>query len=73
MQAASLVLHGGEIPTYLDQLLLTYAKEMPNIVASGAMMPGQAEVEHQPNEYIALDHLVNITNIYALDIYELAK
>ncbi|MDD1742520.1 MAG: hypothetical protein LUQ47_04220 [Methanotrichaceae archaeon] len=26
----------------------TYAKEMPNIVASGPLMPGQAEVEHQP-------------------------
>jgi len=36
-------------------------------------MPGQEEVEHQPNEYIAIDHLVNITKIYAQDIYELAK
>ncbi len=51
----------------------TYAKDMPNIVASGPLMPGQEEVEHQPNEYIAIDHLVNITNIYAQDIYALAK
>jgi succinyl-diaminopimelate desuccinylase len=51
----------------------TYAKEMPNIVASGPIMPGQEEVEHQPNEYIAIDQLVNITKIYAQDIYELAK
>ncbi len=51
----------------------TYAKEMPNIVASGPMMPDQEEVEHQANEYIAIDQLVNVTKIYAQDIYELAR
>jgi succinyl-diaminopimelate desuccinylase len=51
----------------------TYAKDMRNIVASGPIMPGQEEVEHQPNEYIAIDQLVNIAKIYAQDIYELAK
>ena len=51
----------------------TYAKEMPNIVASGPMMLDQVEVEHQANEYIDIDQLVNVTKIYAQDIYELAK
>lgn len=51
----------------------TYAKDMPNIVASGPLMPGQDEVEHQPNEYIDIDQLTNIAKIYAQDIYELAK
>ena len=51
----------------------TYAKEMPNIVASGPMMPDQEEVEHQANEYIAIDQLVYVTKIYAQDIYELAR
>ena len=51
----------------------TYAKEMPNIVASGPMMPDQEEVEHQANEYIAIDQLVNVTKIYAQDIYEMAR
>ncbi len=51
----------------------TYAKEMPNIVASGPMMPDQEEVEHQANEYIVIEHLINVTKIYAQDIYELAK
>jgi succinyl-diaminopimelate desuccinylase len=51
----------------------TYAKDMPNIVASGPIMPWQEEIEHQPNEYIAIDQLTNITKIYARDIYELAK
>jgi putative ABC transport system permease protein len=38
MQAASLVLHGGEIPTYLDQLLLTYAQAMPEVMTAGGML-----------------------------------
>ncbi|MEW6552902.1 MAG: ABC transporter permease [Actinomycetota bacterium] len=38
MQAASLVLHGGEIPTYLDQLLLTYAQAIPEVRAAGGML-----------------------------------
>ena len=51
----------------------TYAKEMPNIVASGPLMPGQVDVMHQVNEYIAISDLMNMTRIYAQDIYELAK
>jgi succinyl-diaminopimelate desuccinylase len=51
----------------------TYAKEMPNIVASGPLMPGQVDVLHQVNEYIAISDLMNMTKIYAQDIYELAK
>ena len=33
----------------------------------------EGRFEHQPNEYIGIDQLVNITKIYAWDIYELAK
>lgn len=51
----------------------TYAKEMPNIVASGPLMPGQVDVMHQANEYIDISDLMNATRIYAQDIYELAK
>lgn len=51
----------------------TYAKRLPNIVASGPLMPGQIDVVHQTNEYIAISDLMNITRIYAQDIYELAK
>jgi len=51
----------------------TYAKEMPNIVASGPLMPGQVDVLHQVNEYIAISDLMNMAKIYAQDIYELAK
>jgi putative ABC transport system permease protein len=38
MQAASLILHGGEIPTYLDQKLLGYAQGLPEVRMAGGML-----------------------------------
>jgi succinyl-diaminopimelate desuccinylase len=51
----------------------TYAKEMKNIVAFGPIFPGQVDLDHQANEYIAVDDLVVNAKIYAHAIYELAK
>jgi succinyl-diaminopimelate desuccinylase len=51
----------------------TYAKEMPNIVAFGPIFPGQPDLDHQSNEYIAIDDLIANAKIYAHAIYELAK
>lgn len=51
----------------------TYAKEMPNIVAFGPIFPGEPDLDHQPNEYIRIDHLIKNAQIYAHAIYELAK
>jgi len=51
----------------------TYAKEMPNIVAFGPIFPGKPDLDHQPNEYIEVDDLVKITQIYAQAIKELAE
>lgn len=51
----------------------TYAKEMKNIVAFGPIFPGQEDLDHQANEYIAIDDLVVNAKIYAHAIYELAK
>lgn len=51
----------------------TYAKEMPNIVAFGPIFPGQIDLDHQSNEYIEVDSLVENAKIYAHAIYELAK
>lgn len=51
----------------------TYAKEMKNIVAFGPIFPGQVDLDHQANEYIAVDDLVANAKIYAHAIYELAK
>ena len=51
----------------------TYAKEMPNTVAFGPIFPGGPNTIHQPNEYIEVEDLINITKIYAHSLYELAK
>lgn len=51
----------------------TYAKEMPNIVAFGPIFKGEPDLDHQPNEYIKIEHLIKNTKIFANAIYELAK
>jgi putative ABC transport system permease protein len=38
MQAASLILHGGEIPSYLDQQMLENTKVMPDVRTAGGML-----------------------------------
>ena len=38
MQAASLILHGGEIPTYLEQQMLEYVQAMPEVRTAGGML-----------------------------------
>ncbi|MFH1151113.1 MAG: ABC transporter permease [Actinomycetota bacterium] len=38
MQAASLILHGGEIPTYLEQQLLEDAQGLPDVENAGGML-----------------------------------
>lgn len=51
----------------------TYAKTMPNIVAFGPIFPGEPAVEHEPDEFIALDSLRRCTEIYAAAILALAN
>lgn len=51
----------------------TYAKEMKNIVAFGPIFPGKPDLDHQVNEYIEIEDLIENAKIYAHAIYELAK
>lgn len=51
----------------------TYARAMENAVAFGPLFPGQPELAHQKDEYIAIEDLMKITKIYAKALYELAK
>lgn len=51
----------------------TYARAMKNVVAFGARFPGEPELGHQKNEYLAIDSLMKMTRIYAEAIYRLAK
>lgn len=43
----------------------TYAREVPNAVAFGALFPGAEDTMHQRDEYIAIDDLMRMTDIYA--------
>lgn len=51
----------------------TYARAMKNAVAFGPLFPGQPELAHQKDEFIAIEDLIKITKIYANALYELAK
>ena len=51
----------------------TYARECKNMVAFGALFPGDEDTMHQKDESIPLERLVRMTKIYAKAIYELAK
>jgi len=51
----------------------TYARAAENIVAFGALFPGQEDVAHKKNEYIEINKMVLMAKIYADVIYELSK
>jgi succinyl-diaminopimelate desuccinylase len=51
----------------------TYARAMDKGVAFGPVFPGMKAVEHQPNEFISIEHLIKLAKIYGRAIYELAK
>lgn len=51
----------------------TYARAIENAVAFGPLFPGQPGVEHQKDEYISIDSLLQCAKIYAEAIYQLAK
>ena len=42
----------------------TYARVLPNTVAFGPVYPGQKELAHEANEYIAKEHLLQLIDIY---------
>ena len=49
----------------------TYCRYVKNTVSFGPVFPGQKELAHQTNEFIALDDLRKIAKIYAQAIYNL--
>lgn len=51
----------------------TYARTMKNVIAFGPVFPGEVELAHKSDEYITLENLFRITNIYANALYELSK
>ncbi|MBQ1489661.1 MAG: dipeptidase PepV [Eubacterium sp.] len=61
-EAGPLVIGGG-----------TYAKSTPNVVAFGALFPGDEDRMHQPNERIAIERFYQLIDIYADAIYRLTQ
>lgn len=51
----------------------TYARATDNIVAYGALFPGDQDIMHQRNECISLKRLEQMTKIYAEAIYKLSS
>ncbi len=51
----------------------TYARAMKNVVAFGAMFPGDPDMCHQINEYIPVENLVKLAEIYAEAVYRLSE
>ena len=49
----------------------TYARAMDNCVAFGPLMPGMPELAHQRNECVGVEHLIQMTKIYAHALYRL--
>lgn len=51
----------------------SYSKVIPNIAAFGAIFPGGNPAWHRVNEYIEIDSLLKMAEIYATAIYELGS
>ena len=49
----------------------TYAREMENAIAYGALYPGDPDVMHEADEFIRIDRLILTSKIYADAIYRL--
>ena len=51
----------------------TYARSMPNIVAFGPSFPGEKGIAHKENEYINIEHLKQMVEIYMESIERLCQ
>ena len=51
----------------------TYARAMDNVVAFGPGLMGSGKLAHQPNEYIEIEELIALADIYGKAIERLAK
>lgn len=52
---------------------MTYAHYCPNVIGFGPSFPGQNGIAHLPDEWIAIDDLLDMAKIYAIGIYRLDK
>lgn len=50
----------------------TYARAFDNVVAFGAVFPNQEMLAHEKDEYISVDHMMKLVEIYSKAIVKLA-
>ncbi len=65
--------HTGDLET--EPLIIgggTYARQIDNAVAFGALYPGDEDRMHGADEYVSIDRLVQTAKIYAETIYDFA-
>lgn len=62
MQEEPIVIGGG-----------TYCRDVENFASFGPVFPGEPELAHEADEYIAVDRLVETAKIYAQALYMLMK
>ena len=62
LQSQPLVIGGG-----------TYARSAKNVIAYGALFPGDPDLMHQKNECVSVERFIQMTKIYAEAIYKLAS
>lgn len=51
----------------------TYARVMSNTVSFGPILPKNKELDYEIDEFVTIDELMNLIEIYAMAIYELLK
>lgn len=51
----------------------TYARAMSNTVSFGPILPKNKKLSYEIDEFITIDELMNLVEIYAMAIYELLK
>lgn len=51
----------------------TYARSAKNVIAYGALFPGDPDLMHQKNECVSVERFIQMTKIYAEAIYKLAS
>lgn len=51
----------------------TYARAIPNAIAFGPVFPWQEELAHEANEFLSIDNLMKITEIYIESIIALVS
>ena len=51
----------------------TYARSIPNAISFGPLFPGEVELAHEANEFLYIESLRKMTEVYILALEKLMK